>query len=229
MTLAQRASRLRDACVFGMAGCALLSSCASPPHPMPAPRASVQSPAATHIAQVGFGDAAAFVQCMPSACPERTPKTLAAATPGQPSAQSNPVASDAARPTQPPLEQAASPVSVTRLLTLRFAPGSARLDQSAETRLETELNELAADGIPLRGAVITGRTDSSGAAALNEKLAQLRADAVRDRLLKLRPTLATTLTVRAQGNCCFVAGNDTPAGRAQNRRVEVDLLLGERS
>jgi outer membrane protein OmpA-like peptidoglycan-associated protein len=30
-------------------------------------------------------------------------------------------------------------------------------------------------------------------------------------------------TVDATGACCYVASNDTPDGRARNRRVEIDI------
>jgi hypothetical protein len=39
------------------------------------------------------------------------------------------------------------------------------------------------------------------------------------------PGIASITTIDAQGACCFVEANDTPAGRARNRRVEIRYLL----
>ena len=54
-----------------------------------------------------------------------------------------------------------------------------------------------------------------------------RALTVRAHLRRTRPALPATLTVQARGACCFIASNDTVAGRAQNRRVEVVYQMNE--
>ena len=46
-------------------------------------------------------------------------------------------------------------------------------------------------------------------------------DAVRDHLRSRHPPLAPAVTLEAQGACCFAASNETPQGRALNRRVEI--------
>lgn len=68
---------------------------------------------------------------------------------------------------------------------------------------------------------MTGRTDSTGPVATNERLAQARAQAVLRELLNLAPDIASRVRVQAQGACCFVEPNDSAAGRATNRRVEI--------
>ena len=65
--------------------------------------------------------------------------------------------------------------------------------------------------------------------AFNESLALARALAVRDHLIKKHPTLMPTLSVKARGACCFIAANDTLAGRTQNRRVELVFDLHDKA
>ncbi|MDU7590150.1 MAG: OmpA family protein, partial [Acidovorax sp.] len=68
---------------------------------------------------------------------------------------------------------------------------------------------------------LSGRTDSTGPAATNDGLAKARAQAVLRQLLALSPAIAAHVSVDAQGTCCYAESNDSPAGRANNRRVEI--------
>ena len=79
-----------------------------------------------------------------------------------------------------------------------------------------------------RQITIIGRTDNTGPLAFNESLALARALAVRNHLLSTHPRLTPTLSVKARGNCCFIAANDTLAGRTQNRRVELAFDLRDK-
>lgn len=67
---------------------------------------------------------------------------------------------------------------------------------------------------------IEGHTDSVGSDALNQSLSEKRAEAVRSYLLS-RGIPAGRMTVTGLGETSPVATNDTPAGRQQNRRVEL--------
>jgi outer membrane protein OmpA-like peptidoglycan-associated protein len=69
---------------------------------------------------------------------------------------------------------------------------------------------------------IVGHTDSSGSDAINEPLSVNRASAVRD-YLSVRGVAASRIAVQGRGSREPVASNDTPAGRASNRRVEIFL------
>ncbi len=100
---------------------------------------------------------------------------------------------------------------------MQFGLGSAKLSPAARS----QLNAAMVDALHVRRIKIVGRTDSTGPLAFNESLALSRALAVRDHLRKTHPTLAATLTLQARGACCFIASNDTVAGRTQNRRAEV--------
>lgn len=67
--------------------------------------------------------------------------------------------------------------------------------------------------------VIEGHTDNTGDAAYNKDLSQRRADSVRDYLIRNFGIDADRLTAEGYGEERPVASNDTPQGRAQNRRV----------
>lgn len=70
---------------------------------------------------------------------------------------------------------------------------------------------------------IQGHTDSVGDRAFNEDLSQRRAQAVVDYLVG-QSIDAERLTAKGYGPAKPVDTNDTPQGRAQNRRVEINPL-----
>jgi outer membrane protein OmpA-like peptidoglycan-associated protein len=72
---------------------------------------------------------------------------------------------------------------------------------------------------------VEGYTDSTGSDAFNQKLSEQRADTVREYLLSqgLNPQSVTAV---GYGKAYPVASNDTPSGRALNRRVEM-VVSGE--
>lgn len=86
----------------------------------------------------------------------------------------------------------------------------ARLDQVAEALLTS----------PNRGLVIEGHTDSEGSDEDNMALSQRRADAVRTYLIG-RGYAADRIVAQGLGEGRPIAGNDTPEGRSNNRRVEI--------
>ena len=92
----------------------------------------------------------------------------------------------------------------------------------------SSLNEAMTALLSARQITIIGRTDNTGPLAFNESLALARALAVRDHLLSTHPRLTPTLSVKARGACCFIAANDTLAGRTQNRRVELVFDLRDK-
>ena len=66
---------------------------------------------------------------------------------------------------------------------------------------------------------IDGHTDNTGDAAHNLTLSQQRADAVKTQLVKMGID-ASRLTTKGFGDSKPIDSNDTPAGKANNRRVE---------
>ena len=69
---------------------------------------------------------------------------------------------------------------------------------------------------------VTGHTDSVGSAEANQRLSEQRAQSVAD-YLKGNGVNPARIQVRGAGKTQPVASNDTEAGRAQNRRVEIKL------
>jgi len=72
---------------------------------------------------------------------------------------------------------------------------------------------------------IEGHTDSTGAAAMNRKLSQQRAEAVKTYLVS-KGVAAERLEARGHGPDRPIADNGTVAGRAKNRRVEFLVKTG---
>ena len=71
---------------------------------------------------------------------------------------------------------------------------------------------------------VAGYTDTSGNTEANQKLSQLRADAVVDYLVKKLGVDASKLSAVGYGEANPIADNATPEGRTLNRRVELNKL-----
>lgn len=104
-------------------------------------------------------------------------------------------------------------------LNLRFDEGSAKLDSKAEVDLQRLAAYLRAPERARREVILIGFADASEIAPLQaEFLSNDRADHVADRMaaLGLRAD-----RVRGLGGSLPLSIDDSPAGRARNRRVEV--------
>lgn len=71
---------------------------------------------------------------------------------------------------------------------------------------------------------IEGHTDSTGSDAYNKELGEKRADAVRNYLAQAGGIPLHLMSVISYGEASPVAGNNTPEGRSQNRRVVIRVL-----
>ncbi|MDD3944987.1 MAG: OmpA family protein [Bacteroidales bacterium] len=71
---------------------------------------------------------------------------------------------------------------------------------------------------------VEGHTDSDGSDTANQILSEKRAEAVLTQLVKLG-IASDRLTSKGWGESKPMAGNDTPEGKAQNRRVEFNLNI----
>ncbi|WP_163557522.1 OmpA family protein [Halomonas sp. NO4] len=101
---------------------------------------------------------------------------------------------------------------------VNFAFDSAELRPAAESRLN-EVAERLRENRDIN-VTIAGHTDSIGSAEYNRDLSQRRADSVRDYLVSQGIDTNRMRTV-GYGEERPVATNETDAGRAQNRRVEI--------
>jgi OOP family OmpA-OmpF porin len=107
---------------------------------------------------------------------------------------------------------------------LLFDTGSAKLS----TQDQTSLTQLAQSAINQKGYIIQvkGFADSTGTAAMNQQLSMDRAQAVVAYLLQnCSVPLRHIVAPGAMGIADPSAPNETAAGRAQNRRVEVKVLV----
>jgi len=109
---------------------------------------------------------------------------------------------------------------------VRFASGSARISAQDREALKT----LAQDAIRLKGYVIQvkGFTDSRGSAAMNQNLSMERAQNVIAYLIQeCNVPVYDVIVPGAMGETAPVASNETKSGRAENRRVEVRVLVNK--
>jgi len=104
---------------------------------------------------------------------------------------------------------------------LNFASGSAVLTAESRAILDDVANGIKGNPA-VKEITVTGYTDSQGAAAYNKTLSERRAKSVAD-YLKNQGLGGLTINAVGMGEENPVASNDTPEGRADNRRVEIDL------
>lgn len=99
-----------------------------------------------------------------------------------------------------------------------FATGSAVLTGAAEASLRATASDLQAQ--PAVRLEVAGYTDDTGSRAVNERLSQSRAEAVRA-ILVSAGVPSDRLSARGYGPADPIASNLTAGGRALNRRVEL--------
>ncbi|MDT8422885.1 MAG: OmpA family protein [Desulfuromonadales bacterium] len=116
----------------------------------------------------------------------------------------------------PPIEQ-----NVKINLNILFASGKTKI----ANRYTADINKLGEfmNTYPGTTTTIEGYTDSTGSAALNKKLSQRRADAVRTYLIKKYQIAPARIKAVGHGPKNPVADNATAAGRRQNRRIEAAI------
>jgi peptidoglycan-associated lipoprotein len=105
---------------------------------------------------------------------------------------------------------------------VKFPVAAAKLSKEAEDRLSQLADKLKSDNKNVF-LEIQGYTDATGAPAVNDRLGQERADAVRKFLSEQGVPLNRMSTI-SYGEDKPVAPNKTKKGRAENRRVVVVVL-----
>lgn len=107
---------------------------------------------------------------------------------------------------------------VMTLSDVLFDTGRATLKPGADRDLD-RLAQALKDNSATR-VLIEGHTDSVGGEDYNQALSDRRAEAVAD-ALRMRGVPGDRYEVKGLGKAFPVASNETPAGRQQNRRVEI--------
>ena len=122
--------------------------------------------------------------------------------------------------------QALTDFDVKGEATVKFGVGSSAV--SAEDK--EELKQLAQRAKGMKGYIIEvmGYTDSTGSAAVNTKLSKDRAEAVINCLVQEgKIPVRHIVAPGAMGEYEPLSSNETKSGRADNRRVEVKVLLNK--
>jgi OmpA-OmpF porin, OOP family len=135
-----------------------------------------------------------------------------------------PVVADLPPPVPAPVAQAA-PVPVSEKVTFAakalFDFDKSVLKPDGQAALDVLVGRLA--GMNTEVVVTVGHTDSVGTAAYNQKLSLRRANAVKAYLVKKGLDPARIFT-DGKGETQPVADNKTEAGRAENRRVTIEVV-----
>ncbi|HEX9801339.1 MAG TPA: OmpA family protein [Thermoanaerobaculia bacterium] len=156
---------------------------------------------------------------VPAPAPSPAP-ALAPAPAAPPPPPSTPRAPALAAPTVPP----APAVPRESVETVHFDSGSGRLTNIAKAKLDEVALRLKQE--PGATLVVRGYADASGTSGDNQALSLRRAEAARAYLVERHGIDAARISVEGRGAAEPVAGNDTTAGRRENRRVVLVVTIG---
>ena len=123
------------------------------------------------------------------------------------------------------IAESAPDVSKTLFATGRYVTHGILFDVNSDAirKESAPVLQQIAEALAAQPAVklrIEGHTDSSGDPAQNLGLSKRRAEAVKNALVKQYGIAADRMTTEGFGDTKPTAKNDTPQGRAENRRVE---------
>ncbi|CAN8139475.1 OmpA family protein [Thiomicrorhabdus sp. 6S2-11] len=116
---------------------------------------------------------------------------------------------------------APAPINAPMHFTGFFDTNKTNLSDKAKTQLNDYADYMkAVDDVTLK---ITGHTDRTGSDAYNQKLSEKRAMAVKT-YLEESGVAGDRMTAIGKGETSPIADNNTKAGRAENRRVEIEIV-----
>ena len=115
-------------------------------------------------------------------------------------------------------------IKVTFNSGILFPTNGTTLSENAKSELSQFAVSLKNN--PQTNVQIYGFTDNTGSMAVNQKVADGRSGAVKSYLVN-RGVDFTRLSSQGVPMASYVASNDTPEGRAQNRRVEIYITANE--
>ncbi|MFM9033272.1 MAG: OmpA family protein [Mycobacterium sp.] len=124
------------------------------------------------------------------------------------------------RGTAPSCDNLQATVDADLAAPVKFQTESAKLTGEGRQQLSAVASAIKA--CPGVAITVIGHTDSTGTDAINKPLSENRARAVAAYLVA-QGIPAESVTSKGAGSSDPVAGNDTAAGRAQNRRTEIKV------
>ena len=108
---------------------------------------------------------------------------------------------------------------ILRLVGLSFDSGASKIKPENFDLLAKV--EKAIDVFPRSELIIEGHTDSHGGDDLNQTLSQERAESVQQYMINAMRIPTYRLIATGYGETRPVASNETEAGRARNRRIDI--------
>lgn len=103
-----------------------------------------------------------------------------------------------------------------------FDVSKADLKPAGKSELDALAAKIKDNNTQIEQITVTGHTDSAGSKQLNQGLSERRAEAVKAYLVS-QGLDGSRIDTKGAGDSQPVASNQTAAGRAQNRRVEIDI------
>ena len=119
-----------------------------------------------------------------------------------------------------PVAAPAAPTKLTFAAEALFDFDKSAIKAQGQSRLDALLAKLAS--LNWTSMTVVGHTDSTGPASYNQGLSERRAASVKSYLVG-KGLPASAIEASGRGETAPVADNATSAGRAQNRRVEVEV------
>jgi len=158
----------------------------------------------------------------PVAAPEPTPAPAPVAVDGDSDGDGVPDSRDECPGTAPgtPVDSRGCPTMPT-MQDVHFRFDDASLTPAAEQILDGAVDTLKQNS-HVRVEIV-GHTDSIGSEEYNQKLSERRAESVRT-YLESKGIESSRLSASGKGESEPVASNDTPEGRAKNRRVDTTAI-----
>lgn len=157
---------------------------------------------------------------MKAAVPAATPAPVAVAPMPAPVVAPPVPTPPAVTPPPAPIVKAA-PTPITLRGDTSFRTGSSELSGEARAAV-ADISSKIKGMTNVTSVTVSGHTDSSGAEAVNQRLSEARANAVRSALIE-DGVDGSLITAHGHGEANPVADNATAAGRSTNRRVEIEI------
>ena len=159
---------------------------------------------------------------------EKVATPVAIPTP-TPTPAPTPIAAPAPEPVAAPVVAAKPAAPTVKKITFAadafFDFDKAILKQEAKSKLDDMASKLK--GSTLEALIVVGHTDSFGTDEYNQRLSVKRADAVKAYLTNNGGIDTKKITASGKGEKQPVASNKTVKGRAQNRRIEIEVSATE--